>query len=105
MKELYGVVFTTVASEAEAEQLARLLLEQHLVACVQMEPTRSFYHWQGHIQMSKEQRLSIKCRCSDYEAIQCLLQAHHSYENPEIILVPIADGAPAYLAWIDEVTQ
>jgi periplasmic divalent cation tolerance protein len=105
MDEAYGVVVTTVASETEAEQLARLLLEQRLVACVQIAPIRSFYRWQGSIQAGQEQQLSIKCRCSDYEAIQCLLQAHHSYENPEIILVPISDGASAYLAWIDEVTQ
>jgi periplasmic divalent cation tolerance protein len=105
MDESYGVVITTVASEVEAEQLAKLLLEQRLVACVQIEPIRSFYHWQGRIQVDREHRLSIKCLGRDYEAIQCLLQAHHSYENPEIILVPIADGAPAYLAWIHEVTQ
>jgi periplasmic divalent cation tolerance protein len=105
MDESYGIVITTVANEVAAEQLARLLLAQHLVACVQIEPIRSYYRWQGKIQVDQEHRLSIKCRCSDYPAIQSFLQAHHSYENPQIILVPIAAGAPAYLAWIDEVTQ
>jgi periplasmic divalent cation tolerance protein len=105
MDESYGIVVTTVATETEAEHLAKLLLAQYLVACVQIEPIRSYYRWQGEVQVDWGQRLAIKCRCSDYPAIQSFLQAHHSYENPQIILVPIIDGAPAYLVWIDEVTQ
>jgi periplasmic divalent cation tolerance protein len=100
----YGIVITTVATAVEAEKIARLLLERKLAACVQVNEIRSYYRWQGEIQGESEQRLWIKCRVADYGAIEQLIKAHHSYELPEIILLPIAAGSPDYLNWIGEET-
>jgi periplasmic divalent cation tolerance protein len=32
------------------------------------------------------------------------LQAAHAYETPEIVVLPIQAGLPAYLSWIDDET-
>jgi periplasmic divalent cation tolerance protein len=100
----YGIVITTVSTAAEAEKIARMLLEQKLVACVQADGIRSYYRWQGEIQGESEQRLWIKCRVADYAVIEQLIKAHHIYELPEIILLTIAAGSPDYLNWIAEET-
>jgi periplasmic divalent cation tolerance protein len=105
MTSPYGIVLTTVAQASDAQRLAHLLLEQHLAACVQVEPIHSYYRWQGQIHSDAEVRLVIKCRTEDYEAIEHYLQAQHPYDNPQILLLPIATGATAYLHWIDEVTR
>src|SRR2546423_13430584 len=40
------VVFSTCASEEEAESIARKLIETHVAACVNIVPgVRSFYRW------------------------------------------------------------
>ena len=45
------VVLTTCGSAAEAEKIARRLIETHLAACVNVLPgARSFYRWQDAIE-------------------------------------------------------
>lgn len=49
-------VFTTVASQEQADALARAAVERHLAACVQTEAIRSTYRWQGAIECEAEVR-------------------------------------------------
>ena len=45
------VVLSTCASEAEAETLARSMVEQRLAACVNVIPhVRSYYRWKGALE-------------------------------------------------------
>ncbi|MGB0562691.1 MAG: divalent-cation tolerance protein CutA [Spirulinaceae cyanobacterium] len=99
------VVITTCASETEAKAIACHLVEQHLAACVQMFPIRSIYRWQGMIHDDPEVQLMIKTREELFGAIEHEIQAHHSYDVPEIILLPIQQGAASYLAWLTAETQ
>jgi periplasmic divalent cation tolerance protein len=43
----------------------------------------------------------VKTRADAYGAVESAIRAGHPYELPEIIAVPITDGLPAYLDWID----
>ncbi|MCB1642522.1 MAG: divalent-cation tolerance protein CutA [Xanthomonadales bacterium] len=96
------IVFTTVPAE-QAQRLATALLEQHLVACVNVLPgVRSLYHWDGHIESAEESLLLLKCSNDGYPQLQSALQALHPYEVPEIIAVPISAGLPAYLNWVEQ---
>lgn len=101
----YCVVQTTLASEADAAALARQLVQAGLGACVQLQAIRSFYLWQGQAHEEPEWLLSIKTRSALYPALEAWLRAHHPYETPEIIQLPIAAGSAAYLAWVDESTR
>ncbi len=44
-----GVVLVTAGSEAEADRLARHLVEARLAACVNVYPVRSTYRWEGQV--------------------------------------------------------
>ena len=101
----YCLVLTTVSTAQQAETLARQIIEAGLGACVQIEAIRSIYRWQGALCDEPEQRLSIKTRADRFEALERFIRAHHSYETPEIVQVPITAGSAAYLQWIDEGTQ
>ena len=60
---------TTTATEDEALQLARLLVDQRLAACVQVSgPIRSIYRWQGEVCEAVEFRCSIKSLASSRHA-------------------------------------
>ena len=96
------VAFTTCASEQEAETIARRLLESRVAACVSIvRQVRSLYHWQGAIQDDTECLLIIKSVESLSEPLQAGLRAIHSYETPELVILPVSGGLPDYLAWID----
>jgi periplasmic divalent cation tolerance protein len=97
------VVFSTCGSADEAEQLARRLVEKHLAACVNViSPVRSFYRWKGAVEDSTEWLLMIKSSRPLFAALRAVLEAAHSYEVPEVIALPVVEGSPNYLSWIEQ---
>ena len=60
----------------------------------------SFYHWQGAVRRDAEWLLLIKSSDSAYPQLEQVLLAHHPYELPELVAVPIARGLPGYLDWL-----
>jgi periplasmic divalent cation tolerance protein len=97
------VVFSTCADENDAERLARTLVEQRLAACVNVVPrVRSFYHWKGGLESADECLLVIKSSRDRFDGLRAALEKAHSYEVPEVLAVPVVDGAPNYLNWLSE---
>ena len=96
------VVFSTCGSEAEAERLARHLVGERLAACVSVvAPVRSFYRWQGVVENAEEWMLVIKTSRELFERLRIVLESAHSYELPEVLAVPVIEGSPTYLRWLD----
>ena len=97
------IALCTVPDAATAEKLARILIENHLAACVNIVPRlTSVYYWQGQIETSEELLLLIKTRSDRYPDLEATLRDSHPYELPEIISVPIGQGLDAYFNWIDQ---
>ena len=97
------VVFSTCASEEEAEKLARLLVGQRVAACVNVIPAiRSYYRWEGAIESAAECLLVIKSSRERFGELKAAIEKAHSYEVPEIIALPIVEGAGKYLAWLGD---
>ena len=95
------LVHTTLPHTAQAERIARLLVERQLVACASVQaPCRSIYRWQGVVEEASEIPLLLKTTAAAYPALAAALRAEHPYEVPEIIAVPITHGLPDYLAWL-----
>jgi periplasmic divalent cation tolerance protein len=100
------VIFCTCSTGAEAGKIARLLVDNRLAACVNILPQiRSIYRWQGTIEDTTEVLLLVKSKLSLFERIRREIQAAHSYEVPEVIAIPIAEGAAPYLDWLDRETE
>jgi periplasmic divalent cation tolerance protein len=89
----HAVVLCAAGSDAEAGRIAQTLVERRLAACVNVVPrVSSTYRWEGAVRTDSEWLLVVK------SAIREL----HSYELPEIVMLDLAGGDAAYLAWIDE---
>jgi periplasmic divalent cation tolerance protein len=102
-QNLFQIVLTTCPDATSAERIARALVEEGLAACVNiLPPMRSIYRWKGKIEDATEQLLVIKSAVARFPAIRDRLRALHPYELPEIISVPIVDGLPEYLAWLNK---
>ena len=95
------VVFSTCSSEEEAERLARMLVERRLAACVSVVPgVRSFYRWQGAIECAAEWLLVVKSSRDLFAALSAALAQAHSCEVPEVLALPVVEGAANYLNWL-----
>lgn len=100
------LVLTNAPNEEVAEQLARLLVERRLAACVNILPAmRSIYRWEGQIEEASEVAMQIKTISAHYTELEAAIKAVHPYTVPEIIAIPIVDGLSAYLAWITQETS
>src|SRR5215510_7393875 len=94
-------VVTTAASQDGATKIAQALLEQKLAACVQIiGPIKSMYRWKGQIETAPEFQCWIKTRRAKYDIVAAVIRQNHTYEIPEILAIPIVDGAESYLRWI-----
>src|SRR5438105_1890710 len=97
------VVLSTAGSEAEANQIARALVERRLAACVNVLPNiKSIYRWKEKIEESGEWLLVIKTTKTAFVQVRDAIQNLHSYELPECISLAIEDGGLEYLRWIEE---
>ena len=102
----YCLVYVTVGSEAQAQEMAQALVSEKLAACVnRIGPMQSTYLWQGEIQADTEFLLMIKTRQSLFDSLSQRVSELHSYELPEIIALPLIHGLPAYLQWIQDSTK
>ena len=100
------VVLVTCGSEEEALKIALSLVEERLAACVNLvSPIRSIYRWEGKIWDEKEWLLIIKTQKNRFEELEKAVKSIHSYSVPEIIGIPIIEGASSYLEWLKEMTR
>ncbi|MCI0401907.1 MAG: divalent-cation tolerance protein CutA [Acidobacteria bacterium] len=95
------VVLVTCSSAEEAGRIAKALVEERLAACVNISsPIRSVYRWQGKVSDAEEVLLVIKTARELFDPVRRTVERLHSYQVPEVICLPVIDGAPNYLNWI-----
>jgi periplasmic divalent cation tolerance protein len=95
-------VITTLGSRADAERMARALVERKLAACAQISEISSIYRWKGEVQQEPEFRLLLKTTDALYQAIEQAIREQHSYELPAIHAFALEHVLPAYAAWIED---
>ncbi|MBX9797511.1 divalent-cation tolerance protein CutA [Sphingomonas sp.] len=93
-------IFCAVPDRVSAAEMARGLVEARLAACVQALPVDSWYRWEGKVEAAAEQLLLIKTMRDRADAAMAWLAAHHGYDVPEIVMLPVDAGLPAYLDWV-----
>jgi periplasmic divalent cation tolerance protein len=96
------LALTTLPDGFDTTLLAQDLVAAGLAACVTILPAvRSVYTWKGVPQVEAEQQLLIKTTADLVEPLWGVLRDRHPYDVPEFLVVPIVDGSPDYLQWID----
>jgi len=99
------VIILSTAGEKEAKGIAQALVMQRLAACVNITRVESVYQWEGALCEDREQLLIIKTVRGQVDAVLREIRSLHSYELPEMIVVPVAGGYPPYLQWLAEETR
>jgi periplasmic divalent cation tolerance protein len=94
------LIFVTAPSIEEARNLARLLLEKRLAACVNLVPAlESYFWWEDKMETASEVLLLIKSSVGQFEALRELIALHHSYDCPEVVAIDPHEMSPAYRLW------
>jgi periplasmic divalent cation tolerance protein len=97
------LALTTLPADADAGSFLRALLAARLIACGTIHAgARSLYHWEGQIEEAAEQLLLLKTTAGRLEALRAAFSSLHPYAVPELLILPVTDGLPAYLRWVVE---
>jgi periplasmic divalent cation tolerance protein len=94
------LVLCTAGSSANANQIADALISEQVAACVQISPVKSIYRWEGAVHHDSEFSLQIKTSAERVSEVERVIKHLHTYELPEIIVLPIVGGSPEYLGWL-----
>lgn len=95
--------YLTAGTQKEAKELALGLLEQGLVACVNVLPQgHSYFVWEEEIVQEKEFVLILKTRTSHEKKIIKYINKHHSYDCPCLVFFTIENGNSDFLDWVEE---
>jgi len=99
-------LYITCKDRPEAMAIGKGLVEEQLVACVNiLEGMTSMYWWQGKVEEEQEVILIAKTQSSLFEKVNEKVLELHSYEVPCVIAFPIVAGNNEYLDWITDSTQ
>ena len=98
------VVFVTCPARALARKIARAVVQKRLAACVNviLSPVESLYRWKGKLEKAREYLLVMKTTVRHLAELEREVARLHSYDVPEFIALPITEGSPRYLSWLDD---
>ncbi len=99
-------VWLAISTFPDAEiagTIAQQLVTAQLAACANVLPgARSIYRWRGKVENASETIVLFKTTRARFAELQNRLKELHPYDVPEIVALPVVDGLPAYLAWVNE---
>ncbi|MGD0766061.1 MAG: divalent-cation tolerance protein CutA [Dehalococcoidia bacterium] len=96
-------VTTTTAERADAEKIAKALVERRLAACVQiLGPIASTYRWKRVVENAVEWLCLIKTEKRLLPELEQAIKEVHPYETPEILATAIEAGSRDYFAWLSD---
>jgi periplasmic divalent cation tolerance protein len=71
-------------------------------ACVNIFPAiKSYYYYKGGTHLDEEVMLMIKTTREHFETVSQVITELHTYEIPEILMVPVEACSEGYLEWME----
>jgi len=99
---MYSLIYVTTSEILESKKIAKILLEEKLVACTNIIPQiTSLYLWKGEIEADNESILIAKTRDDKVDQVIQRVNEIHSYETPCILQLEVKKGSEEYLQWMD----
>tara|TARA_B100000579_G_scaffold168489_1_gene137181 strand:- start:5597 stop:5941 length:345 start_codon:yes stop_codon:yes gene_type:complete len=100
-----SLVYMTAGSLDEAKKIGRILVEQNLVACVNiLENMTSIYKWRDKLEEDQEVIIIAKTRRKLMQKLTETVNSLHSYDRACILEMPIQGGDNDFMNWIEAVT-
>ena len=95
------LLYITCANKDEAKSIARVLVEERLIACANiLGKMTSIYRWNGAVAEDDEIAVLLKTRRNLEVRVTERVKELHSYDVPCVIGLPITGGDPDFIHWL-----
>jgi periplasmic divalent cation tolerance protein len=99
---MYSIIYITTSGVDEAKKIAKILLEERIVACCNIIPKiESLYWWKGEIEEDQESLLLTKTRSNLVDKVIARVEEIHTYETPCALEIQIKKGSEDYFDWLE----
>jgi len=99
------MIISTYPDKNSISKIANELVENKIVACVNIVKISSIYSWKGKIENTSEFLALFKTTQKNKKSLKEKIKATHPYEVPEIAEIDITSINKSYLKWIVESTS
>ena len=95
------IALLTAPDAETGKRIARQLVDERLAACVNVLPgVTSIYRWQGAVEEAGEVMLVVKTVQERVPALVARVPELHPHKVPEVVVLAVESGLPAYLQWV-----
>ena len=99
-------IYITCKDREEALNVGKALVQARLAACANiLTGMESVYWWKDEVVTDKETVLVLKSRSGLLDDLIAKAKEIHSYEVPCVVSLPILEGNPDYLKWLQDETS
>lgn len=98
------IIISTYPDKKSITTIANELVQNKVVACVNIAKVSSIYSWQGKIENSSEYLALFKTTQKNKKSLKEKIKATHPYEVPEIAEIDVISVNKSYLNWLIEST-
>jgi len=97
-----SIGYITAPTKSEARQIVASLLEEELIACANIfDGVESHFVWDGELTHAAEVVIIVKTRQKNEDKISRLVRHMSSYECPCVVFIPMGNGNPEFLEWVE----
>ncbi len=106
METKFSIILVSVENFENALQISRVLIHEKLAACCSIvQNATSIFEWNGKFTERNESIIIVKTTTEHIAELFIRIKELHPDSVPEIISIPIEDGLPEYLKWVEESTR
>jgi periplasmic divalent cation tolerance protein len=103
---MYSIVYVTTSGLEESKKIARILLQEKIVACANIIPEiESIYWWEGDLEEDVESLLLLKTSSELVDKVIEMVKEIHSYQTPCVLEIQIKKGSKEYLNWLEDALE
>ena len=99
------IIVSTYPDKKSISKISKELVNNKVVACVNITKISSIYSWKGKIEETNEYLAFFKTSDKNKKILKEKIKSTHPYEVPEIAQISISSINKSYLNWLIESTS
>jgi periplasmic divalent cation tolerance protein len=99
-----AMIISTYPNKKSITKIANDLVQNKIVACVNISKISSIYSWQGKVENKSEYLALFKTTQKNKKILKEKIKSTHPYDVPEIAEIDIMSINKSYLKWIVDST-